>query len=127
MLYVSARSLRPTAKEGPLAVLFGGNIKTILKARCQWEGNQTKMAGVGVFLLVEELMLENRLATSKRKSLCFLAQNEMFKTSFHLSFNVLLKASQEKWLAVRKWYFPNVLTKTAFTTLTTKGVPLTRI
>lgn len=45
---------------------------------------QTQMAGAGVFLLVEELTSENKLAASKRKSLYFSVQNEILKTSFHL-------------------------------------------
>lgn len=57
-----------------------------------------------VFLLVEQLMLENKLA-SEQKNLDFLVQNELLKTCFHLSFNILLKASHREIDSCQKMVF----------------------
>lgn len=67
------------------------------------------MAEAGVLLWVEEVMLGEQACGLKTKSLFFcgegVAQNEVLKTSFHISFNILLKTSHTQKKAFEKWYF----------------------
>lgn len=95
MLYISARAFGPTAKEGSLA--FWCNYRRTIPDKGEASGGRrpkTQMARAGVFWLAEEFPWENELTVSK--SLYFFKQNEIFKISFHLSFNMFLKMSQKK-------------------------------
>lgn len=80
-----------------------GNVKTIPdKGEASVRRKQTQIAEAGVLLWVEEVMLGEQAWGLKTKSLWFfleggwVAQNEVLKTSFHISFNMLLKMSHKK-------------------------------